>query len=250
MAQAAGTRLVQRNRRQEGRNAPNGWWKVSFAILGGLIAVVAIRAITQRSQPLEQAVDTPGVIIEAAPRHGAGGIVPAESTASDSGQRADVAAEQPETGVLPGRSPGLDGAKPPPATLRDTDFQNLPLLRPLIQSGGTIDPRSVIYFDLTKDGNDEAIVPVSSDGTYGNLAYVVLTASPDGPRSLLTLLPDKDSLRGPVVSIENGQLVESIGVYGPEDPGCCPSQVKRTVLKWSSNHFEIAREDVADPSMP
>jgi len=246
MAHAAGTAIGRGIHQRQGR-IPGGW-KPALAI-AGLVAVtaIAIIAISTTGKQEEPSVG-PGAAIQASPPNQGGEI----TTPGDLDQPAASVAEQPTTAdVSPRQASEAAASNLTPASIRGTDFQNLPFLQTLIQqSGGRIDPAAVVYADLTGDGNEEAVVPVSSGGTYGNLAYVVLAAEAGGPRVLLTLLPDKNSLRGPAVSIENGHVVELVGLYGPEDPGCCPTQVKKTYLSWNGSAFAIEHEDILELFKP
>src|SRR4051812_8388046 len=51
---------------------------------------------------------------------------------------------------------------------------------------GTVAVNEITFVDLTGDGIEEAVVPVSSEGTVGNIAYLVLTLKKDVPSVILT----------------------------------------------------------------
>jgi hypothetical protein len=57
-------------------------------------------------------------------------------------------------------------------------------------TGGQFLQANVIYADLTEDGSDEAIVPISSGGTMGDVAFLVLTPAGDGTETLLKECPE------------------------------------------------------------
>ena len=107
--------------------------------------------------------------------------------------------------------------------------------------GGRIDTAAVVYVDLTGDGVGEALVPVTTDGTLGNLAYFVVTVQDNGPAVLLRLLNQAGARNGLRVTVEDGRLVQTSGVYGPADPLCCPGQIEKRYLKWDGDTFELER---------
>lgn len=109
---------------------------------------------------------------------------------------------------------------------------------------GEVAKNEVAYADLTGDQVEEAIVPITSGGTMGNIAYVVLTPSPNGGAStVLTRNLDPRSPSGLTMSVENGALVEYVGEYGAEDPMCCPSVLRRTTFKWDGSRLQAAGEE-------
>lgn len=138
-------------------------------------------------------------------------------------------------------------ATPIPATptpvsdIRDEDLTQHPALQDLLAAGGEVDGSRIIYVDLTEDGVDDAIVPISSGGTGGDLAVVVLGYGPDGLEELLRVLPrETRSIRA---KVEEGQLVTTEGVYGPNDALCCPSQILTTWYGWDGSALVVEREE-------
>ena len=115
--------------------------------------------------------------------------------------------------------------------------QTAPVQQVLSSTGGQFVQSSVIYGDLTGDGVEEAVVPIASGGTLGNIAYVVLTQTDGGVMQLFASTPDPESAGGVDVSVENGQLVETRPIYGPTDPNCCPSQLRTTIYAWDGSKF-------------
>jgi hypothetical protein len=109
--------------------------------------------------------------------------------------------------------------------------------------GGEVADKEIAYADLTGDQREEAIVPISSGGTMGNIAYLVLTPTADGADLLLTRTTDAKSVSGINMAVENGVLVEYVGEYGAEDPMCCPSVLRRTTFKWDGSKLEAAGEE-------
>lgn len=142
-------------------------------------------------------------------------------------------------------------ATPVPATatpvpdIRDENLTQHPALEDLIASGGEVDASRIIYIDLTEDGIDDAIVPISSGGTGGDLAVVVLGYGPDGLGELLRVLPrETRSIRA---TVEEGQLVTTEGIYGPNDPLGDPSGRLRLYYGWDGSALVVEREELAEP---
>src|SRR5690606_12658276 len=104
---------------------------------------------------------------------------------------------------------------------------------------------AVTFADLTGDEREEAIVPVTSDGTLGNIAYLVFTLDDGAPRDILTRTMDRTTASGIVMDVENGILTETVGIYGAEDPLCCPSELRLTTFRWDGNELQVEREETA-----
>ncbi len=138
-------------------------------------------------------------------------------------------------------------ATPVPATptpvpdIRDEDLTQHAALQDFLAAGGEVDGSRIIYVDLTEDGVDDAIVPISSGGTGGDLAVVVLGYGPDGLEELLRVLPrETRSIRA---KVEEGQLVTTEGVFGPNDALCCPTQLLTTWYGWDGSSLVIDRQE-------
>jgi len=129
-----------------------------------------------------------------------------------------------------------------PASIREVDVASLLAIRNLVtQTGLSIDPARVSYGDVA--GLCEvAIVPMQSGGTGGTLAIAVLNMGSEGPQVLALLTPDFAERGRMRVAIEGGQIVASIGLLGPEDPLCCPSQTKRIYYYWNGAHLLMDRQ--------
>jgi hypothetical protein len=108
--------------------------------------------------------------------------------------------------------------------------------------GGSVAQNEIAYADLTGDLREEAIIPITSGGTMGNIAYLVLSPATGGTDLILTRTMDRNSASGLNMEVENGELVEYIGEYGPEDPMCCPSVLRRTTFKWDGSKLQAAGE--------
>jgi hypothetical protein len=148
-------------------------------------------------------------------------------------------------GAKPEKSPTAEPTGPADANaIHDIDFGQVAALKTLAaQSGGQIDAQSALYADLTKDGRDEAIVPITSGGTLGNVAYLVLTMRSGAPVPILTATRDRSSPGGVFMTVEDGKLVKTLGKYGPEDPLCCPSELVKTTYRWDGSSLQVEREE-------
>jgi hypothetical protein len=121
--------------------------------------------------------------------------------------------------------------------IRSIDFASVPAVQALAsQLAGQVDKTQVNFADLTGDGSEEAVVPITSGGTFGNLAFVVLTEQAGAPEVILTRLAGQER-RGLQVVIDGGQLSETSGVYGPSDANCCPGQIVKTYFRWDGNNL-------------
>jgi hypothetical protein len=116
--------------------------------------------------------------------------------------------------------------------------------------GGDPEVAAVKYADLTKDGREEALLPIASGGTLGNLGYVVLTMKSGAPAALLTLTRERSSISGVAASVEDGKLVKYVGRYGPEDPLCCPSILVKTTYYWDGSALQVEKEEETRAGAP
>lgn len=108
---------------------------------------------------------------------------------------------------------------------------------------GSIDPAEIVYADLTGDRREDAVVPVASGGTLGNIAYLVLTLKSGAPALILTRTLDRGSAGGLRMAIEDSKLVETAAEYGAEDPLCCPSVLRKTWFRWDGARLQVEREE-------
>jgi hypothetical protein len=104
--------------------------------------------------------------------------------------------------------------------------------------GGQVADNEIAYADLTGDKVEEAVVPITSGGTMGNISYLVFTMTSSGPSLILTRNLTPADPGGLNMTIENGVLVEYVGEYGPEDPFCCPSVLRKTPFKWDGSKLQ------------
>ncbi len=131
----------------------------------------------------------------------------------------------------------------------DADFSEAPEIAEFLSAaGGEIVDNAIVFADLTGDGAEEAVVPISSGGTAGDIAYFVYTIAGGD----LTLLKDVTPETGRVQVEVNaeGQLVERQPVYGPDDPECCPGQVRVRTYEWDGSDFALVSDETVPGSSP
>ena len=132
------------------------------------------------------------------------------------------------------------------SAIRQVDFRKTPDVQTLLRQLGsaTVDPDSIVYVDVTGDRREEAAVPIDSGGTLGNVAFLVFTLRSGTPSLILTRTVD--SVSGIVMFEEAGKLIETRGEFGPEDPFCCPSKLRRTTFRWDGSRLQVEGEAVID----
>ena len=115
------------------------------------------------------------------------------------------------------------------------------------QNGGEVDPAEITLADLTGDGAQEVIVPVTAGGTLGNIAIFVYSA--DQLNELLRELPPQEARGGHIrAEVESGQLSISWPVYGPDDPNSSPSGGLRVrTYRWDGNALILDGEALTTP---
>ncbi len=128
-----------------------------------------------------------------------------------------------------------------PADIRQVDLASEPGVAEFLgTTGGAVDADRILYADLTGDGNDEAVVPVSSGGEGGDIAVFVIGYVNGGLEALLLAQPAESSM---TAAIENGQLVTAEGVGAPGDPFGFPSQLLRRYYTWNGDALVVEREE-------
>ncbi|HXK33420.1 MAG TPA: hypothetical protein VNM91_05310 [Dehalococcoidia bacterium] len=152
----------------------------------------------------------------------------------------------PTTGVTAG--PTLPGPVTPVGDIRSVDLQSLEEVQArLSDSGGSVSQEDVIYADVTADGIDDAVVPVASEGTLGQLGFMVLTPTADGAAVILDIFPSS-SYPGMAVDVVGDKVVMTQPVPGPDDPECCPGFLRRTTWAWNGAALAIeSSETVENP---
>ncbi len=142
----------------------------------------------------------------------------------------------------PAPSPTAVAATPAPdATpsdaIRDLDLNESRDVQDLAaDTGGELVQDDVLYADLTEDGIEDAIVPITSGGTQGYIAFLVLTPAGDGTS---VVLEEQPSGGGFQLSVEDDVLTMTEPVPGPDDPECCPSQLRRTTYGWDGSELTV-----------
>ena len=127
----------------------------------------------------------------------------------------------------------------PSLGIRAMDLASVADVKSVIAStGGSYLQDEVTYADVTGDGIDEAIVPIDSGGTAGDVAFLVLTPSASGTKTLLKLVAASGS-GGLAVAAEGGQIVMTQPLYGPEDPNCCPASLRKTTYVWNGTALVV-----------
>jgi hypothetical protein len=211
---------------------PGNWWLPGLGIAAA-IAIVAGGSALRSSSVIEQP-STGIAIVQVFPSVDVGRPAPEGEAVvtAPAVVAADISDAIPPVQGAPTWPAPPTAAIPQNAGIRDVDFAALPVLQALAgQLHGRIDGASVRYRDLTSDGEEEAIVSITSEGSYGNLASFVFTQTPEGVREVLTRLGGTER-KGAVLTVENGLLLETLGIYGPNDANCCPGQLLKTYFRW------------------
>jgi hypothetical protein len=145
-------------------------------------------------------------------------------------------------------SPATSTPAPGP-NIREVDLSQQPAVEALRRRlGGEVTAEDILYADLTGDGQEEAIVPISSGGTAGNLAFIVLGYRDGELVALLSETPEGSSVR---VELEDDRLVEVLPVYGPGDTPGFPSRIKKVHYIWKNGALVVDREEVVEnPNAP
>ncbi len=152
----------------------------------------------------------------------------------------------PPAAATSAATPG--GTATPSIGIRVTDLSKVADVQAVMAStGGQYLPNEATYADVTGDGIDEAVVPIDSGGTLGDIAFLVLTPSGSGPKTLLKVTPETGS-GGLAVAVVGDQIVMTQPVYGPEDPNCCPGALRKTTYVW--NGTSLAVESVTTETNP
>jgi hypothetical protein len=133
----------------------------------------------------------------------------------------------------------------PSGEIRERDLESDPDVQSLMEeTGGEYAQENVIYADLTEDGVDDAVVPISSGGTLGNVGFVVLTPTDDGTATLLRELPSEGG--GISLNVVDGELIALEPVFGPDDPECCPSMLRQTTYAWNGAALALVDQQTID----
>lgn len=129
----------------------------------------------------------------------------------------------------------------PSGQIREIAVAEVPDVQELLaETGGELVPENVLYVDLTGDGVDEAVVPLASGGTLGDVAFLVLTPVGEKTRTLVR----EDAVNaGMSLELVGDKLVMTEPVPGPDDPECCPSLLRKTTYAWNGAALAIESVD-------
>jgi hypothetical protein len=129
--------------------------------------------------------------------------------------------------------------------IEDIDLSKVPVLADFaLASGGLVDLKEARFVDLTNDGRNEALVAVTSQGTYGNLGYFVVGLAEGWPVTLFQVTPSGPN--GIHVDLNGDHIVVTEGIYGPEDAMCCPGAIRNTTYAWDGRAFQVDSVEVVD----
>ena len=137
----------------------------------------------------------------------------------------------------PSAAPTQSVQRTPTFDIRETDLESLPEVQTVLEeTGGAYVQTDVIYTDVTDDGFDEAVVPISSDGTIGYLGFLVYMVNGDQVELLLQQYP---AAGGAQIEVRGDKLVMVEAAPGPDDPECCPSFLQVTSFAWNGAAFAV-----------
>jgi len=126
----------------------------------------------------------------------------------------------------------------PTSAIRSIDLKSTASVKKLLgDTGGQFLQVEVIYADLTGAGAEDAVVPISSGGTLGDLAFVVLAMSGSETKVLLSEFPQNG--HGLAVAVVAGKLLMTEALPGPDDPECCPSELRKTTYAWNGTALAV-----------
>jgi hypothetical protein len=164
---------------------------------------------------------------------------------SDNSKSGEIA----QTPTVATASPAPTPTPTPPPDIRTLDLAHQADVAALAQRlSGVVAPEEIIYADLTADGLDDAVVPISSGGTQGDLGFIVLGYRDGALKALLTEAPAEGQVR---VEVLDGQLVESQPLLSEGDKPGFPSRIKISYYVWRYGAFVVDRIDTKDnPNLP
>ena len=138
---------------------------------------------------------------------------------------------------------------PPSTDIRAVDLANQPDVKDFAQRlSGEVVPEEVVYADLTGDGLDDAIVPISSGGTQGDVGFIVVGYLDGKLKALFSDAPAGGEVR---VAVTDGRLVVTLPVYAEGDTSGFPSNIKNVYYAWKVDHFVVDHEEVlSGPNRP
>jgi hypothetical protein len=155
-----------------------------------------------------------------------------DDDATDGDQTATTP-EPPATATEVAASPTSNASQ----EIRDEDLTQQPgLSNFLATAGGEVQPDAIIYADLTEDGMEDAVVPVSSGGEGGDIAVFVYGYVDDALSELLMAQAEDTSIEA---IVEDGHLVTTEGIFAEGDPMCCPSTIRHKTYAWNGTALVV-----------
>lgn len=97
--------------------------------------------------------------------------------------------------------------------------------------------------DVTGDGEPDALVVenVGGSGACGTWRVIALSPAGDGPTYTKDLCDGSVEISAKPIGL---RLIESI--YGPDDPHCCPSSMRTSVLEWTGTRWHVTSKEERD----
>lgn len=127
--------------------------------------------------------------------------------------------------------------KTPTLDIREADLATQPeVLGAIEETGATFIQEDVIYADLTNDGFDEAVVPLSTEGTAGYLGFLAYMVNGDLVELMLQEYPGSGSAQ---IEVRDDKLLMIEAAPGPDDPECCPSLLQTTTYAWNGRALAV-----------
>lgn len=151
---------------------------------------------------------------------------------ADSGTTAETATAAEESSSETGGEGLSDGA-----ALEQYDF------RGLLALGEGQQQEQVITVDIDGDGTLEALILVRNSGDRRPLDWYLFDAEEGSPVKLF----ERTGVAQGELTIDGPRVIESEGIYSPEDDACCPSNLKRTVYVWKDGALVVSSV-VAQPA--
>jgi hypothetical protein len=165
------------------------------------------------------------------------GVLALLTACSDSNGGSATATSTFESTATLAPTPLLETPTPAPDIRQDDLTQQPGLQEFLASSGGVVTEDSISYQDVTSDGVEDAIIPISSGGEGGNIAVFVYSYQPAGLVELLRVTTETSLT---VALVDDGLQVTEAS-FAPGDPFCCPTDLTTTTYRW--NGSALAAED-------
>lgn len=182
----------------------------------------------------------------------AGTLLLAGCSGGGGGTKTAVSTPSVSAAVTSGPRPGGETDVAPTTVaadaIRDVRLADDPAVKALVaETAGTFTQGDVTYADLTGDGVQEAVVPISSGGTLGDLGFVVLSPLASGTRVLFRTASTGGG--GLSVRVDGGILIMTEALPAADDPQCCPSQLRVTTFAWQDGALKpVTSETIANPA--